>query len=222
MRTKFPLLQTDPALPGSVARNYSALAGGATAQTVLTFPVGINRMAIVSAIVLATVGAQGNAKAITSIDTDTEVVTLTAHGYTAGQPVVFGGTAAPTGLTAGTIYYLGTITTDTFKVYATLANALAESSAINITAAGTAATVRAVVATDVFKLAGVVSNRGGTVAVLGTPNLVSFNPSVVAANCTLGAGTGNTGIVKIDANGTLATKVEVLASIIDADIAASA
>lgn len=50
------------------------------------------------------------------------VVTWTAHGLTAGQPVVFSTTGTlPTGLTAGTVYYVvaAGLTADAFSVAAT-------------------------------------------------------------------------------------------------------
>lgn len=62
------------------------------------------------------------------------VVTWTGHGLTAGQPVVFTTTGTlPTGLTAGTVYYVvaAGLTADTFSVAAT-----AGGTAIDTTAAG--------------------------------------------------------------------------------------
>lgn len=63
------------------------------------------------------------------------VVSWTGHGLQAGQPVVFSTTGAlPTGLTAGTVYYVSAtgLTTDAFSVSATVGGA-----AIDTTAAGT-------------------------------------------------------------------------------------
>lgn len=52
------------------------------------------------------------------------VVTKAAHGYSNGTPVIFATTGAlPTGLTAGTTYYLVGATADTFQVAATPAGA---------------------------------------------------------------------------------------------------
>jgi hypothetical protein len=52
------------------------------------------------------------------------VVTLTAHGFVAAQEVVFTTTGAlPTGLVAGTTYYVLNPTTDTFQVAATAGGA---------------------------------------------------------------------------------------------------
>lgn len=56
------------------------------------------------------------------------VVTWTAHGFTGACPVVFTTSGAlPTGLTAGTTYWVvsGSITANTFQVATTVANALA-------------------------------------------------------------------------------------------------
>jgi hypothetical protein len=61
------------------------------------------------------------------------VVTLTSHGFAANDPVVFSTTGSlPTGLTAGTKYYVKTVlTADTFTVAAT-----AGGTAINTSSAG--------------------------------------------------------------------------------------
>lgn len=57
------------------------------------------------------------------------VVTLANHGFAVNQPVVFITTGAlPTGLTAGTTYYVSSVTTNTFQVTATIGG-----SAINTT-----------------------------------------------------------------------------------------
>lgn len=56
------------------------------------------------------------------------VVTWTAHGLTGACPVVFTTTGAlPTGITSGTTYYVvpSSITTNTFQIATTVANALA-------------------------------------------------------------------------------------------------
>lgn len=63
------------------------------------------------------------------------VVSWTGHGLQAGQPVVFSTTGTlPTGLTAGTVYYVSAtgLTADAFSVSATAGGA-----AIDTTAAGT-------------------------------------------------------------------------------------
>lgn len=56
------------------------------------------------------------------------VVTWTAHGFTGACPVVFTTSGAlPTGITSGTTYWIvpSTITTNTFQIATTVANALA-------------------------------------------------------------------------------------------------
>lgn len=72
--------------------------------------------------------------AVTSIsNASPAVVTYTAHGFAANDPVVFSTSGAlPTGLTAGTTYYVKTVlTADTFTVSATAGGA-----AINTSGAG--------------------------------------------------------------------------------------
>ncbi len=63
----------------------------------------------------------------------------TAHGYPEGQAVILGGTAAPAGLTLGTVYYIVPVDVDTFQLAAGVGSA-----ALDFTTAGTAVTVRAV------------------------------------------------------------------------------
>lgn len=62
------------------------------------------------------------------------VVTWTAHGLVAGAPLTFTTTGAlPTGVTAGTTYYVSTtgLATDTFELAASLSDALAGTPVIN-------------------------------------------------------------------------------------------
>jgi hypothetical protein len=76
---------------------------------------------------------------ITAVDTGTNVLTAPKHRLRDGAPVrfaVIGGTIV-TGLTAGTLYYAHVLTADTFSVHTSEANALANTSAVDITGAGT-------------------------------------------------------------------------------------
>lgn len=66
-----------------------------------------------------------------TVNTSTDVFTSAGHGYADGDKIVFVNGTVPTGLTAGTIYFVRDSTTDTFKVAAT-----AGGSAIDITGAG--------------------------------------------------------------------------------------
>jgi len=67
--------------------------------------------AIVSAVVTITIASPG-------------VVSLTAHGFAANQAVIFSTTGAlPTGLTAGTVYYVRNPAANTFEVSATVGGA---------------------------------------------------------------------------------------------------
>lgn len=69
----------------------------------------------------------------------TEVINLPLHGYNNGDAVrVFNtGGALPTGLTAGTRYFVGQTDANNIKLYATRANAVALTSPIDLTGAGT-------------------------------------------------------------------------------------
>lgn len=65
------------------------------------------------------------------IDVSADTVSVPAHGYANGDMVVFYGGTIPTGLTAGTIYYVVSAATNTFKVAATAGGA-----AIDLTGTG--------------------------------------------------------------------------------------
>ena len=67
-----------------------------------------------------------------TMDISTDYVTLAGHGYTNGEKVVFRtiGTL-PTGLTAGTTYYVRDKTTDTFKVEASVGGGAIDLSGAN-------------------------------------------------------------------------------------------
>lgn len=73
-----------------------------------------------------------------AINTATDTITCVAHGYSSGDAVrfyTFG--TMPTGLTAGTRYFVRAATVDTMTVHTTRAAALAGTGAVDITAAGT-------------------------------------------------------------------------------------
>jgi hypothetical protein len=79
-----------------------------------------------------------------AINTSTDVITANAHPFLVGDRVLIGTKAGGTlpqvssaDVSEDTFYYVGTVTTNTFKLYATRANAVAETSAINFTGAGT-------------------------------------------------------------------------------------
>jgi hypothetical protein len=63
----------------------------------------------------------GTSQTVTITIASPGVVTWTAHGLAAGTPVAFSTTGAlPTGLTAGTVYYVKSPATDSFSVSATV------------------------------------------------------------------------------------------------------
>lgn len=73
----------------------------------------------------------------------TDIVTVTGHGFSAGDPVSLTGMTGGAGLTADTTYYVRDVTTDTFKLAATVGG-----SAIDITSDMTAATLHHVADVD--------------------------------------------------------------------------
>jgi len=73
------------------------------------------------------------------VNGSTEVITTdVAHSFVDGEAVVYsknGGTAA-IGLTAGTTYYVNAITTTTLSLHTSAANAISDTSRVDLTAAG--------------------------------------------------------------------------------------
>lgn len=81
----------------------------------------------------------------------TDIVTSTGHGYSNGDEVIFRSLTGGAGLTVGTTYFVRDVTTNTFKVAATLGGA-----AINVTTDASAGVVTRMAAVDV-DLPGVVA-----------------------------------------------------------------
>lgn len=82
------------------------------------------------------------AKSLTATVTTTGLshdLTSTSHGLVAGQKITFTATGgAPTGLSLNTLYYVGNVGTNTFRLYTSLALAVAGgASTINVSTAGT-------------------------------------------------------------------------------------
>ncbi len=76
--------------------------------------------------------------ATTDVDTGTEIITITAHGFVTGEALRFTSTVGlPAGITAGTTYYAANVTTNTIQLSDTLLHAIASSNIVNITTTGT-------------------------------------------------------------------------------------
>jgi hypothetical protein len=66
------------------------------------------------------------------------VVTISSHGMTAGTPITFSTTGAlPTGVTAGTTYWVGNVATSTFNLYDTYANSILGGATGRVATSGT-------------------------------------------------------------------------------------
>jgi hypothetical protein len=90
-----------------------------------------------SAALLEILGASAyNGQAVTATNASPCVVTLNAHTLVNGNRVKLGGTAVPTGFTAGTSYYVVSAAANTFQLSATPGG-----SAINSSSTGTSVTV---------------------------------------------------------------------------------
>lgn len=77
----------------------------------------------------------------TDINTGTDVITITTHGYTTADPVSIsrpGGVGTmPTGITEGAVYYARNVSSNTITLHPTAADATGNTNIVDITAAGT-------------------------------------------------------------------------------------
>jgi len=133
------------------------------------------------------------------------VITWTAHGITGVCPVVFTTSSSlPTGITAGTVYYTvpSSITTNTFQIATTVANALAGTSITTTgsqagTQTGTAgAALATTTAADITGLSlsqGLWECRAKTSRTLGASTSVTKLTSYISGTSATAATQGTTG-----------------------------
>lgn len=120
---------------------------------------------------------------VSAVDATNDVVTITGHGFTTGDQIE---TVAswPAGVTNGQVYYVNALSVNTLALYTTLANALADTSRVNITATTTGGTSRRFVFSNVdsYGLSAVSPIAGvpGTTTVQLAANL---SPSLSATHC---------------------------------------
>jgi hypothetical protein len=99
------------------------------------------------------------------------VITWTAHGLAAGTPVVFSTTGAlPTGLVAGTTYFVSSasLATNTFEVSDTFAHALAGINNINTSSAGSGVQTATAPSTVMFPANGLAAGANISFTSTGT------------------------------------------------------
>jgi hypothetical protein len=77
----------------------------------------------------------------TGVDDTLETITITTHGYVTGQAVIYdnGGGTTITGLNQLGTYYVNRIDANTISLHTTYANAVADTSRVNMTDTGTSA-----------------------------------------------------------------------------------
>lgn len=111
----------------------------ATVQGSVAMPANADILALLLSTMLGTVVSANVAAGQTfTVDAGTDIATAAAHGLANGQAIkVASATTLPDPLVAGTVYYAGTLTTNTFKFYTTYSNAINETSAIDLTDTGT-------------------------------------------------------------------------------------
>jgi hypothetical protein len=90
------------------------------------------------------------------VDATNDKILLPAHGYSNTNQIVFYGGTAPGGLTAGTIYFVVSATTDDFKVAATSGG-----SAIDLTSQAASDCVVSIIVTETFGAQGTFTLASG-------------------------------------------------------------
>lgn len=124
----------------------AASAGGAAINLTSngTLPLWMYEVADCPALYISSKNLNAVTGTVTSVNTGTEELTVGAgHGLTTGDPVAFPTGSVPGGLSAGTVYWAHVISLTVFKVCASLANALAGTLFVNLTAATTGTFMRA-------------------------------------------------------------------------------
>lgn len=200
-----------------------SLAAGLSATAVYAAPVGINTKTIIRGLVRASSGIIGGTQA-TVVDAGADTFTSVAHGFVTVTPMLVSGTVAPTGVTAGTIYYAWPTTVDVVQLYDTLATAATHDGSTgltNPTTAGTAVKLTPTCVDAVYSILGVVANRNGVAANVGSPVVDAFEV-ISAWACTIAANvTDDTIEVTVTPDATLVTKVEYLLEVFNLNLDAS-
>jgi hypothetical protein len=112
---------------------------------------------------------RGAAPDLAVLNVTTDVITWsTNHGLTTGQSVRVIGTV-PTGWIVGQMYYVNALSATTFALYNTLADALADTSRVNLTATTTGATMTALVTSNAFNV-----GLAAVGAVVGSPGATTM------------------------------------------------
>lgn len=121
------------------------------------------------AVYSATITPTAVAGSVNSVNTSTEVITWsTTHGLTTGQSVRGIGTV-PGGWTVAQMFYVNALSGTTFALYTTLANALADTSRVDLTTTTTGATMNVLVASSVFSTG--FASVGGVAGKPGSPSM---------------------------------------------------
>ena len=177
----------------SVSRQLAANAGS---TQILRIPVSKGEVVYAEALVNAYAGQEIGQVPVSAINTGTDVLTSTAHGLITGQPVVGSFTAGgsqPAGIVATTIYFVRAVDANTFTLHPTAADAVGNANILNITSAGANVIVIPTKLYAVYKLSGVVANRNGVVALVGSAQAVAYE-NVAAWDVAIAADDTNDGL----------------------------
>ncbi len=113
--------------------------GSVTNSSAITFPTATANWGTVTDVALLESNNQ-KSFANTDINTSTDVITITSHGFTTADPVSIsrsgGAGTFPTGITEGVVYYARNVSTNTITLHTTGAGATGNTGVVDITAAG--------------------------------------------------------------------------------------
>lgn len=154
------------------------LAANAGATVVGRIPLLANIMGVFQLLIKM---AAGDTRQLTieAVTAGSDTVTITAHGFVTGSPVMIGflaGGALPGGVSGTTIYYARAADANTLAFYSTKAQSIAggPTGLLDLTSGGTTPVVIGVVEQAFYIVRGAVRNRNGKVELLGTPNQIAL------------------------------------------------
>lgn len=123
--------------------------GLTTAASNVTISGGLVPIAVYGATITPTTNTTLGLGAISAVDATNDIITITAHGLTTGEQIL-ALAGWPAGTTNGRSYYVNALSANTLALYLTRANAVADTSRVNITATTTGGTWKKLVRTNEF------------------------------------------------------------------------
>lgn len=194
-----------------------SLAAGAGATTVGRIPILAGLLVYFEAIIKL---AAGDPRQLTieSVSTGGDTVTITAHGLITGSPAYVGiaaGGVQPGGLTALTLFYVRAVDANTLSFFTTKANAIANTSVVDITSTGTTPILIGTVEQAMYHVRGCCRNRNTVTALLGAVVQALVAEDVAAWDGTAVADDTNDALaLQVTPDATLATRYDIIAEFV--------